>query len=328
MPLPTSRDLHVDALLTNYAVAYGQENQDYAAFKGSTTVRVEKESDLYPIWDKGDMFRIEMEKRADGGKSEVGGFRMSTTSYFCHTYALKTQITKRQRNAARNEFDIEKAKVRFLTQQAHMKREKIYATDIFATGKWTSNTEQTGKSASPSTNEFLQWNDSSSTPMKDIQDQMETIHTSTGKVPNIGVTSLAVANVLRRHADFTDLHKYTAGGRISLKTVAEDLGLDDIVVGLGVENTANEQATDSMANIFGKHFLLLHVAASAGTEPENATAITGFAWNEFDGVDENSVAITQWWDDETKSDWYEAEQAFDMKITANDLGLFFKDAVA
>ncbi|NBO09074.1 MAG: hypothetical protein EBV30_06965, partial [Actinobacteria bacterium] len=64
MAQPTSGDVHVDAILTNISVAYIQEQAAYVASRIFPTVPVEKQSDKYFIYTKGDWFRDEAQLRA------------------------------------------------------------------------------------------------------------------------------------------------------------------------------------------------------------------------------------------------------------------------
>src|SRR5690606_27504749 len=131
--------------------------------------------------------------------------------------------------------------------------EKLYAAAAFKTGVWTANTEQTGKSTSPSSNEFLQFNDANSTPLEVLQNQILKVETSTGRRPNVLVTNSNVEFALRRHPDLLDLYKYTSGGLVPRDKLAEAIGVEKILVGRAVENTAKEGQSASMSRVFGNH---------------------------------------------------------------------------
>lgn len=325
--LPTARDFHVDALLTDFAIAYGQDlKSSYVADRAATVVRSKKRSNKYPVWNKGDWFRIEMDLRADGDTSAGGGFRLDTSnSYVCEDYALHTYLTDRQRSNAMNEIDAEKAKVRWLMQQAKMKRDKIFASTAFVTGVWTGVTEQTGVGSNPSTNQFLQFDTSGSDPIGVITEQMLAVEVATGLLPNVMISNTKVANELKQHADFLDRIKHTQTGIVTEDLIASVLGLDEYIVAKGVENTAAEAAAASMSRIFGDHILLLH--RTPAMTDEMPTALALFSWSEFDQVTEDGAAVAQWYDKDRKATKFEAEQSFDVKITATDLGVMLLNAV-
>jgi hypothetical protein len=324
--IPTARDLHVDTLLTDYAIGYSQDlAKDFVADNVTTVKRVNKQSDKYTVWNKGDFFRSAMLPRADGDVASASGFRKDTDgTYYAEAYALKTALTDRQR--ANSDVDIEKAKVRYLMQQAKLRRDKFYATNMFATGKWTGNTEQTGVAAGPAANQFVQWNDSSSTPLLDIQEQMLVVQRNCGRMPTMAVTSLDVLYALQRHEDFQDLFKHTTGGLPAAQAIADTIGVKRLMIGNAVENTAAEGQTASMSAVYGKHFVLTYIADTP--TDEEPTAVTTFTWSDFDGMTSDGATVRQWYDDDRKSTWFEAEIFFDMKITAQDCGVMMLSAVA
>lgn len=325
--LPTGNDLRsVDPLLTDFGMAYAQEMSSFAGDSGATIKRVPgtARGGVYPIWSKADFYRNEMAAVSNSSAAPVGGFRVTTGTYYCDAYGLKTFIA--DKDLSESPLDVRKQKVRYLIQQAKLKRDKLYAAAAFATGLWTSNTEQTGKSSNPSSNEFLQFNDSSSTPLKVLQDQMLVVWKATGFMPNVMVTSPDVMYCLRRHADFKSLSQYVQRGLPTYEQIAEAVGVERVLVGRSVENTAAEGQTAVMSAVFGKHILLAYVAPTAGDE--QPTAVSGFAWSDYDKVDANGAAIRTWRENDPEGEWLHAEQAIVYKRTANDLGVFFKDAVA
>lgn len=330
---PSAADLHVNAL-TEMGIAYGQDfKEDYIADAGSTQVRSKKQSDIYPVWSKADFFRIEMKLRADGTPSERAGFRVDTSNtFFCDVYALSTTLTDRQKANADSQLKIDKAKVTYLMQQAKMNRDKKFAAAVFATGLWTSNTEQTGVSGTPSTNQFKQFNDSASTPLVTIQNQMEAVYLNCGRYPNMLLTNSKVAMNLRRHSDFVNRVQYV-GDRpayVTNEDLQKIIGIEKVLVAKSLENTAAEGATATMSRIFGNHILLAYVDFDAEpmVDDRRPTAICTFTWNAIPGVTKEGASIDKWYDREIKADVYEVEDGFDAVITANDAGVFLKSAVA
>jgi len=327
--LPSSRDAHINAALTDFSIGYGQEMQaQHVAMRGSTVKRVGKQSDYYPVWDKGDYFRSEMDLRSPGAVSKSAGQRLSHTTYFCNTYALSTYLPMQTKENA--DIDLEAPKVRYLSWQGMLKRDKVWAANCFGTGLWTSNTEQTGVASGPTTNQFLQFDDSSSVPIDVLAGQIEVVRQSIGMKPNKMITSEAVMRYLRHNSQITDRFKYTSGGAVENEEIARLIGLGgpdpEIIVGATMENSAIEEATVSMADVFGKHILLAWIDPTPNTD--TPTAVTTFSWSPFDKVTAEAVAIDSWWDQDRKAWKYEGEIAFDAKITANDAGVFLLNAVA
>lgn len=328
--LPSSRDAHINAALTDFSIGYGQELAgQFVAMRGSTMKRVQKQSDYYYIWNKGDFFRSEYQKRAPGDVSKSAGQRLSNTTYFADVYALSTYLPMQTRENA--DLNLEQPKIRYLSHQGMLRRDKLFADNCFGAGLWTSNTEQTGIAAGiPGANQFLRFDESGSTPITVIQDQLEVVRKSIGMVPNKMFLGADVNRVLRRHPDLTELFKYTSGGLPSDSDIAGVFGLGqpnpEIIVGRTIENTAAEGLTPTMVDVYQKSILLAWVSPDATTDMP--TAITGFSWSPFDQVTADAVAIDSWWDQDRKAWKYEGEIAVDFKITANDAGVFLLDAIS
>lgn len=329
---PTSRALHVDTFLTNYAISYGADiAKAYVADRVTTPVSVDKQSNKYPVWNKGDLFRSEMALRADTDKSVGSGQRMSSDTYFAEVYALHTLLSDRQEK--NSDVDIVSAKVRYLVNQTKLKRDKIFAAAAFTTSVWSGFADQTGVASSPSTNQFIQWSDyTNSDPIGDITAKVVDLELSAG-VPGVAlmaVTNRAVFEKLRQHPDMLDRIKYTAGverpADVTPAVMAAVLGVDELVIARAVENTAAEGQTASMSRVFGDSFLLQYRNPVASDQDPTGTTL--FSWSEFDEVTPEGAAIFSWYDESRRSTVHEVEMACDIKVTAADMGGIFVSCIA
>ena len=259
--LPTRNDAHpVDVLLTDYAIGYGQDRtKDFVASKIGYTKKVNKESNRYVVWDKGDRYRSEMQKVGRGVSAPEAGFRMSTDTYQCDAYRLKKIVLDMDRDDA--DVDLRTATVEYLIDQALLKRDIVVAEEIFATSKWTGITEETGVTDTPSTNQFKRWDASGSEPIKDVQDAKESVRQACGNIANVMLTSWPVVNALLIHSDIVARYQYTVGGGVTLEHLEQLLGIK-IVIGGAMQNTAKEGATASLSDVWGKHALFLYVDAA------------------------------------------------------------------
>lgn len=329
---PTAQALHVDRLLTDYAIGYGTDlASTYVADRVCTLKNADKQSDKYVIWDKGDLFRSEMDLRGDAVRSHGAGQKLSNTTYFADVYALHTTLSDRQRS--NSDVDVEAAKVRYLMNQAKLKRDKLYASAAFAASIWSGFSDQTGVAAGPGANQFVQWsNYTTGDPIGDITDQRVALEVAAG-VPGVklmGICNTYVFEKLRHHPDFLDRIKYTGGverpAQITPDMMAAVLGIDELVIAKAVENTAKEGQTATMARVFGNHFSLQYKADTP--TDDTPTGATLFSWSEYDGVTAEGAAIFQWYEEAKKATFFEVEQACDIKITAADLGGIFLSCVA
>ena len=226
-----------------------------------------------------------MQKRAPGTPAASAAYRLDNTpTYFCDVWAESKPIPDQLRGNADAVLNMDRDATEFLSQQALIRREKIFAANLFAAGKW--GTDVAGKAAAPGAGEFLQWNDGASSPIEDIRTGKLAIKQATGYPANTLVISEPVWLKLVDHPDLVDRVKYgqTNGGpaRITREALAAILEIDRILVMGSIENTADEGLAASHSFIGGKNALLCHVAPNPGLLTPSA-AYT-FGWTGYLGA--------------------------------------------
>ena len=141
---------------------------------------------------------------------------------------------------------------------------------------------------------------------------MQYIEESTGFMPNVGVFSKRVYNVLVDHADIIgrlDRGQTTGPARAMRESLAALFELDEVMVMGGVQNSADEGVTDDFEFIGGKHALLAYRPPSPGIMVPAAGYTfnwTGYAASVADGVE-----ISRFRMEHLKSDRIEGEMAWD-----------------
>jgi hypothetical protein len=317
MPQPTTSDVHVDAVLTNMSVAYIQNQAHFVAGQVFPTVPVEKQSDKYFIYTKGDWFRDEAQLRAPGTESAGSGYTLSTDTYSADVYAFHKDIDDQTRKNSDSPLNPDRDATQFVTQRMLMRQEIDWFSTYFTQGVWETDVILTGTD---------QWNDASSDPIDVIETGKATILTDTGLMPNTLTVGYDVHRQLRNHPDIIDRVKYTSGAPIGNSVIADFFGIDRYLVSMGIKNTAAEGVADVMANIAGKHALLTHSASSPSTLTPSAGYC--FKWRGIsDGLNKD-VGITRMRMASLRSDRIEAQMAWDNKVVALDLGYFIANAVA
>jgi len=319
MPQPTQSDVHVDAILTNISTAYVQSQSNFISTQVFPVVPVEKQSDKYFTYTKGDWFRDEAEKRADNTESAGSGYTLSTDSYFADVYAFHKDIGQQMRANADSPLAPDREATEFVTQRLMLRQEIQWVTDFFTTSVW--DTDVVGAT------DFSRWSDfAASDPIEDIEDGKEQILSTTGYMPNTLVLGYQVFRKLRNHPDFVDRIKYTSANTITTETLARYFEVDRVLVSRAIKNTAAEGATVSMGFTHGKHAWLGYVAPNPSLMQPSAGYV--FTWR---GVSEGlgtNIGISRFSDQKTKSDRVEGQVAWDNKVVGADLGYFFSGAVA
>lgn len=313
---PTAGDVHIDAALSEIAIAY--RNKQFIADQVFPLVTVDKQSDKYYIWDKGDWLTNQVEARTPGDTYPEGRMQLSNDEYFCDIYHLGYPIPwelKKNQDAA---VDLETSGADWLGHQFMLNREYQIATAIFAASVWD-NEPTVGT-------DFVAWDDyDNSDPPDDIDTYRDTVLQNTGVLPNVLVIGKQVFSKLRRHPILLDMYKYTGRGILTQAQVAEALDVETLLVGTCVRRTSAEGAsTATQAFVWGKNALLLYVpAAPALREPAGGYT---FVWN----IDDSglTVNITPTVQEDRDRDFLKGKHAFDFKVTGTDLGVYFASVIS
>lgn len=330
MPSPTRGDVHVNRPLTNISIAFMQNAANFVAARVFPNIPVAKKSDVFFTYDRGEFNRDEMRERAPSTESAGGGWDISTDDYAAKVYAFHKDVDDEIRDNADNPLNLDREATEYVTLKGLLKREKLWVSKFFGTGKWT--TDITGVASSVGSGEALQWNDASSTPIEDVAEAKTTILQSTGFEPNTMVLGYPVWQKIKDHPDIVDRIKYSGGvspsspAIVSTNAVAALFEVDRILVMKSIENTAQEGITAAHSFIGGKHALLCYAAPTPGIMTPSAGYT--FSWTGHLGSGAEGGRIKRFRMENLKSDRVEIEMAFDQKKVAADLGYFWNGIVA
>lgn len=330
---PSGTQLYVSAPLTNISIAYIQSPNAFVAGRLAGSIPVSKQADRYVTYPKGSFLRAQYQKRAKGSRAKVAGYEVDNTpTYFCDTWALGHAIADEDRANAAPPVNLERDGAIWLTQQGLLRREIEFASTFFKAGVWQFN--KTGVSASPTGQQFLQFNDAASIPIKVIRAYKREMLEATGFEPNKLTLQRHVYDALVDHPEIIDRVKYGqtpgAPAEVNTRTLAALFEVDEVLVMNAVQNTAAEGAADAISFIGSKGFMLTYTPPAPSLLMPSA--FYTFAWTSFlpGGVQGRSLGevITRWRDAPARTDYIQSEMAFDMKPVALDLGLFAASAVA
>ena len=333
MPNPSHSAVHISQPLTDLSVSRAAANRDkYGARKAFLAVGVMKQSDKYYTYDTGDLLRSDAQRRGPGAEVSIGGYRVSTDSYFCDRWALGRDIDDPTRANADPQFNLDAEAVDYVTDKINMAADKEWLDTAFTTGVWSgtgSSTDMTGGSSAPvsTSTGFLHWNDVASTPIEDIRGEMVANEAKTGYRPNVLSIGAHVYLALQDHPDILDRIKNTIPGSpatINRELLAGLFELEEVNVLRASLNSGAELAANSIAYMAGKHALLTYRPAAPGLRTP-ASGYT-FVWTGT-GVPMEGVRIKRYRLERNESDRVEGETWLDYKIVAADMGVFFNGAV-
>lgn len=342
MPGPQTRqvgDLHVNTPLGIVSVAYIQGQDSFIADRVFPNIPVSKQSDIFWRYPKGTFFRTDVEARAPGAQPPRTSWRPIKDSYLADVFEIAQDITDEERNNADSEFQLDETATIQLTQQHLIFREQKWASTYFKTGVWAR--DRAGVASGPTGLQFLRFDVAGSDPITLIQTEIVLMMESTGLRPNTLIITPYVELILVNHATVIDRLKYTgvatalgvtqanAGTKPFRMMLAELFGIERLLVAETVVNSSNEvldEAPTGMGFAFGKSMLLLHCAKSPGRK--TPTAGYTFSWTGQTGASNMGIRIIKEREGVRRADVIIAEQAFEFKLIASDLGTFFSAVVA
>lgn len=313
---PTSRDLHVNAVLTDLSVDYFNSAEWSVADKVFPVVPVKKQSDRYYVYDKADSFRVEARIRASGSESAGGTFGINNNqTYFCDVTAIHHDISDQELANYDTVLDAQSMGTNYCSKQLLMARDLQWATAYFNATAW-SNPVFTGAN----------WTLTSSDPIRDILGQKDVIHAATGMMPNVLVLGAKVATALRTNDEVLDRIKYVQPGIVDLGLVASAAGLTRVLEARIVQNTAVSGATAALNYVVNPRSALLVYAAPAPALQTPSAGYT-FAWTGLLGTASGGQRIRNFRIEERSVERVEGEMAYDMKVVGADLGVYMENLV-
>lgn len=248
------RTIHVDQHLSNVAINYQQDRWiGEAVFP---VVPVGKQSDTYVIHEQADLFRSPDTKRSRGTEAHKITSQVSSASFYCENYALKSDITIEDRANADPIFvrQLEEGKVRRVTDGLLLDWEKRLAGTINV-----ANAANVGSfTAVDST-----WTDHvNSNPLENFWTSRDVVRNATGYSPNrmiLGVQEWAHFRQNKNVRDSSKNPNVTAGDMMpTVAEVAQFLELDELLVGMAYENTEEEGIAQTLTPVWSGAALLYY----------------------------------------------------------------------
>lgn len=324
MHAPDVDDVHVNSLLTNFSIAYGQSEDVFIADKIFPIIGVDKRSDIYPVFPRAAWFRDHGDKmtRAPGTVAGRTGYKVDLGNpYLCVNEAIGTLIPKELRGNADTVWDLDKNATELVTRLQLIRRERLFASRFMSTGKWT--TDRAG------TTNFVKWSDmANSDPFGDMTTWQDLMRGLIGRKPNKLAIGHQVWSGIKNHVDFLDRIKggaTTANPALFTKQMfASWLEIDELLVFEGMYNNAVEDVADTtnLADIVADAGLLFY----APNSPSLMTPSAGytFVWRPM--VNGNAPQyIRKYYEEDAMTDVVESQAYFDQKITAPDAGIYLSD---
>lgn len=319
--------------LSNMALAYFQSDANSFAKTIFPICPVTLSSDNYYIFDKEDLLRDNWHRKPAYGKVDPAVLSEHTETYACQVDQMIMGIDQiRQTDLIRRmgprTADPKQQRTKAMAGQANIHQDRIFANKYFRSGVWeqefsgVDSTTLTGK-------QFIKFSNGNSDPVAFIDQKKTDIHEETGRMPNRIALGVNVFHALKKHPAILERIKYggsTANpASVTLNVLAQLFEVDRVTVPLSIMNKAELGQEADMQYIGDPNaFLLAYATDTPSIEEPSAGYI--FTWDML-GNGNIFPVLNYLGENGTHSEFIEGLMAMDMKKTADDLAMFFKDAV-
>ncbi len=319
--------------LSNMALAYYQDDSKAFAKTIFPICPVALSSDNYYVFNKEDLLRDNWQRKPAYGKVDPAVLSEHTENYACKVDQMimgidkikQTDLTRRQGPITR---DPKMQRTKTMAEQANIHQDVMFAQNFFQPGIWRH--EETGvDSITPTSGQFIKFSNGNSDPVALIDERKTMMEQNTGRMPNRIAIGVNVFNALKKHPAILERIKY-GGSTANPATVTENVlaqlfGVERLTVQRSIMNKAKLGQKANMDYIGDPNgFLLAYATNMPSIEEPSAGYI--FTWDMLGNGDIMPILN---YDGEagTHSEFIEGLMATDMKKTADDLAMYFMDAV-
>lgn len=319
--------------LTNMALAYYQSAANYFAKAIFPICPVDQSSDNYYIFDKEDLLRDSWQRKPAYGKVAPAVVSEHTDTYNCKVDQIimgidqirQTDLQRRQGPTIR---DPRIQRTKTIAEQANIHQDVLFAGGFFKAGVWGN--ELVGvDGTTPTDGQFIKFSNDNSDPIKFIDEQKTAVNEETGRTPNRLALGAHVYDALKAHPAILERVKF-GGSTPNPATVTENVlaqlfGIEKLVVLRSIMNKAPMGAEADMGYIGDPDaFLLAYATNSPSVDEPSAGYI--FTWDML-GDGQILPILNYLGTPGTHTEYVEGLMANDMRKTADDLAVFFKEAV-
>jgi len=131
---------------------------------------------------------------------------------------------------------------------------------------------------------------------------------------------------LQDNADFLDRIAITGTKIVTTQLLASVLDISEVLIASVVEDKALEGAAADMDWVYSKDALLVYAAPKPSLMKPSAGYT--FSWTGYLGATSLGTRIKRMRIDQINSDRVEGEMAYDQKVVAADLGVFFNNVIS
>lgn len=319
--------------LSNMALAYYQSDADCFAKTIFPVCPVTQSSDNYYVFDKEDMLRDNWHRKPAYGKVNTAVLSEHMDTYTCQVDQMIMGIDQIRQTDLNRRIGLQTAntkqqRTKTLSHQANIHQDTWFSNKFFRKGVWGQ--EYTGvDSTNTESGQFIKFSNGNSDPVAYVDRKKTDMKENTGRMPNRLALGINVYNALKNHPAILERVKY-GGSTANPATVTENVlaqlfGVEKLTVQSSISNKA-ELGQKAQMEYIGDPDAFLLAYASNTPDIEEPSAGYIFQWDMLG--DGNILPVLNYpGEPGTHSELIEGIMAIDMKKTADDLAMFFAEAV-
>ena len=246
-------------------------------------------------------------KRAKRINYNRGTFDSEDDSYECREFGHDMPLDDSERSFFSNDYDAEFCATMIAFNRVMREHENRVAAAVFDSVAWTGATLTTAVGT--------EWSTVTADVLGDVTAAKEKVRQLTGMTPNALIINQTVWNNIRLNTDLIEQikHTKTVTDAEIRGIVAAWLGIDRVIVGGGINNTADEGLAFSGADIWDDEFASVAVICNPGDALMTACVGRTFVWEQ--DTPATSGLVTEEYREEQIRSWiYRVRHNVDEKI--------------
>lgn len=273
---------------------------------------VSKQHDKYPKLDREAFLRQYDTKRASNGAFNRIGWTSSEDTYSCEARGIEVKVPQAKLKDLGQAYDVERAAIDLATMALAIDYEIDVAATVFNTTTWTGSSLFTNNSSAP-------WATVGTDIIGQVLAAKEKVRQNTGMDADTLIISAATAVSLLKNTGIKN--QFPGAPLVTLKMVMDALpmifGLDRLLIGKGVKNTADEGQAASIGDIWSASYAMVARIPEASADWMNPGIGRTFVWNEMGS---EVPTVETYYEPQTKAYVYQAEHYTDEKIQGAEFG--------
>lgn len=270
--------------------------------------RVPEATGQYPLIPAEVMFSLPETRRAARGNYNRSDWEWEWDTYTCVENGWEEKIDDREVRLYSRYFDAEKMAARRALKIILRKQEYRIASAVFNASNFTAH------------NVTNEWDDSgNATPIADVKTGRKAVHDAIGIEPNTLIIAYSTFLDLGVCDEIVDRIKYTdptvKRGDIAAPLLAQAFGVDRVLVGGALYNSAKKGQDASLANLWSNEYAMLCVTDAAPQLGETPCLGRTFLWTEDSPV---NPVVESYRDDTVRSDVIRVRHDTDEEFISTD----------